>query len=254
MMTIGKGVLRRSGDAARDDEESEESEEDERARDDARHEDDERRTSGAEEAAYSSAPGAFGRRDSGESRPGSDGMEEDEDDGGQADGDDEGRRSGRERGFAAKMIGDLARRALTTGIGSVFMSEDALRGSLSELKLPKEAMSYVMGQADRTKKEIVAVIARETREFLARLEVDKALARALVGTTIEINTRIRVIPKGEGMTASVESSDARLAKTEPLADDGAGKGEEPAPTEGSAGARRRRVRRRRSSDGGGSET
>jgi hypothetical protein len=120
----------------------------------------------------------------------------------------------RERGFASKMIGDLARRALMTGIGAVFMSEDALRGSLSEMKLPKEAMHYVVGQADRTKREIVAAIARETREFLSKLEVDKVLARALVGTTIEIQTRIRVLPKGEGVAATVDSSETRLVKTE----------------------------------------
>lgn len=120
----------------------------------------------------------------------------------------------RERGFGTKMIGDLARRALMTGIGAVFMSEDALRGSLSEMKLPKEAMNYVVGQADRTKKEIVTAIARETREFLSKLEVDKVLARALVGTTIEIQTRIRVLPKGEGVGAAVETSETRLVKVD----------------------------------------
>jgi hypothetical protein len=101
-------------------------------------------------------------------------------------------------GFAAKMLGDLARRALTTGIGAVFLSEESLKNQLSEMKLPKEAMAYVVSQADRTKREIVSAIARETREFLSRLEVDKVLARALVGTTVEIQTRIRILPKDEG--------------------------------------------------------
>lgn len=111
----------------------------------------------------------------------------------------------KERGFASKMIGDLARRAITTGIGAVFMSEEALRGQLSDLKLPKEAMHAVAAQADKTKREIVAAIARETREFLSKLEVDKVLARALVGTTVEIQTRIRVLPKEDGgVTTAVE--------------------------------------------------
>lgn len=96
---------------------------------------------------------------------------------------------------SSRMLGDLARRALMTGIGAVFMSEETLKSSLGEMKLPKEAMGYVVAQADRTKKEIVAAIARETREFLSKLEVDKMLARALVGNTIEISTRIRVVPK-----------------------------------------------------------
>jgi hypothetical protein len=110
-------------------------------------------------------------------------------------------------GFAAKMIGDLARRALTTGIGAVFLSEESLRHQLSEMKLPKEAMNYVVQQADKTKREIVATIARETREFLSKLEMDKILARALLGTTVEIQTRIKILPKeGGGVTTEVEES------------------------------------------------
>jgi len=115
-------------------------------------------------------------------------------------------------GFATKMFGDLAKRALMTGIGAVFMSEESLRGQLSEMKLPKEAMQYVVHQADKTKKEIVTAIARETREFLSKLEVDKVLARALIGTTVEIQTRIRVLPKeGGGFETQVESNEMALA-------------------------------------------
>lgn len=113
-------------------------------------------------------------------------------------------------GFAAKVLGDLARRALTTGIGSVFLSEESLRSQLAEMKLPKEAMAYVVSQADRTKKDIVNAIARETREFLSRLEVDKVLARALVGTTVEIQTRIRILPKDDGIKPVVEESTTRV--------------------------------------------
>ncbi|MCC7072920.1 MAG: hypothetical protein IT383_16465 [Deltaproteobacteria bacterium] len=113
-------------------------------------------------------------------------------------------------GFAAKVLGDLARRALTTGIGAVFLSEESLRTQLAEMKLPKEAMAYVVSQADRTKREIVNAIARETREFLSRLEVDKVLARALVGTTVEIQTRIRILPKDDGVQPVVEESTTRV--------------------------------------------
>ena len=120
------------------------------------------------------------------------------------------------RGFASKVIGDLAKRALMTGIGAVFVSEETLRGQLSDMKLPKEAMHAVAAQADKTKREIVAAIARETREFLSKLEVDKVLARALVGTTVEIQTRIRVLPKeGGGVTTEVEHSDMAVVPTTP---------------------------------------
>jgi hypothetical protein len=83
------------------------------------------------------------------------------------------------------------------------------------MKLPKEAMGYLVGQADRTKKEIVEVVARETRSFLSRLEIEQMLARVLSGTTIEISTRIRILPKeGGGMSVAVEESKTSLQPTQ----------------------------------------
>jgi hypothetical protein len=124
--------------------------------------------------------------------------------------DDEPKEAG---SFAGKMIGDLARRALMTGIGAVFMSEDALRGTLNDLKLPKEAMHYVVGQADKTKRELVTTIARETRAFLGTIEIDKMIARALAGTTLEVSARIRVVPKPDGgLGFKVEGKETRLTR------------------------------------------
>jgi len=165
--------------------------------------------------------------------------------------DDEPAEEGSERGsFTTKVLGDFARKALMTGIGAVFMSEDSLRSQLSEMKLPKEAMGAVVNTADKTKKEIIDVVARETRAFLSALEVEKMVGRILVGTTIEISTRIRLLPKeGGGVGVSIDKNDAALIKT---AKDGVG---DPAPTsdgdsdddDDAAEARRpkRRPRRRR---------
>jgi hypothetical protein len=112
-----------------------------------------------------------------------------------------------ESGFAAKMIGDLARRALTSGIGAMFMSEEALRTSFGDMKLPKEAMGYLVAQADKTKRDIIDVVGRETGAFLSKLEIEKVVAKMLANTTFEIETRIRIIPRdGGGLGAEVEKS------------------------------------------------
>jgi hypothetical protein len=115
-----------------------------------------------------------------------------------ADADAADRDAAEGRGFSSKSIGDLARRALMSGIGAVFMSEETLRQQLSEMKLGKDAVGYVMGQADKTKREIIDVVARETRAFLSRLEVEKMVGRMLMGTTIEVQTRIRILPRDDG--------------------------------------------------------
>ena len=148
---------------------------------------------------------------------------------------------GKAPSFTAKLLGDLAKRALTTGIGAVFMSEETLRSQLSEMKLPKEAMGYVVSQADKTKRELVEVIARETRAFLSRLEVEAMIGRMLTGTTIEISTRIKILPKdGGGVGLSVDKNESSLVKTDPPAAEPAA----PATT----GEERRRRRRKKTND------
>jgi hypothetical protein len=155
--------------------------------------------------------------------------------------DDLDARSGDKGGFSTRVLGDLAKKALMTGIGAVFMSEDSLRSQLAEMKLPKEAMGAVINTADKTKKEIIDVVARETRAFLSRLEVEKMVSRMLVGTTIEINTRIRIVPKEDGhVGVSVLENDSRMVKSTPEAAADAS-----AASEGASDKPRRPRRRRR---------
>jgi len=162
--------------------------------------------------------------------------DDDDDDLEQAEGGSEG------RGFSSKSIGDLARKALMSGIGAVFMSEENLRQQLSEMKLGKDAVGYVVGQADKTKREIIDVVARETRAFLSRLEVEKMVGRMLMGTTIEVQTRIRILPNEQGgVGVAIDKNDATFVKTE--AASAAPTADATSPAE-----RPKRSRRRRSRD------
>jgi hypothetical protein len=121
-----------------------------------------------------------------------------------------------ERGFASKLWGDMAKRALMSGLGAVLTTEESLKSSLQDMKLPKEAMNYLVSQADRTKREIIEVVARETRTFLSHMEIEQMLGRALTGTTIEISTRIRILPKdGGGVRMAVDSSTAAVPSEAP---------------------------------------
>lgn len=105
-----------------------------------------------------------------------------------------------EGGFATRVIPDLFRRALMTGIGSVFMTEESIKNALSDLKMPKEAINYVVTQADRTKKELIATLARELRGFLNNLELDKLIKSSLEDTTLEIHTTITIKKGDDGQT------------------------------------------------------
>lgn len=100
--------------------------------------------------------------------------------------------------FGSRVIPDIVRRALMTGVGTVLLGQEGVRTALGDMKLPKEAMDYLMSQADRTKREVINSLARELRQFLDSLELQELIQRSLVGTTFEIHTTIRVVKNDEG--------------------------------------------------------
>jgi hypothetical protein len=72
------------------------------------------------------------------------------------------------------------------------MTEDSIRKTLADLKMPKEAVQYVVAQADKTKRELIGTLARELRSFLNDLELPALLKDSLVDTQFEIHTTIKV--------------------------------------------------------------
>jgi len=89
---------------------------------------------------------------------------------------------------------DVVRRTLVAGLGAVLLTEEGLRGALTDLKLPKEAIAYLAAQADRSKRELSTAIARELRSFLDGVDLSRVLRRVLAGMTLEFTTQVRFVP------------------------------------------------------------
>lgn len=113
---------------------------------------------------------------------------------------------------------DVVRKMLVAGVGTLFMTEEGVRSMLKELKLPKEALSYVVGQADKTKGEIVRVFAQELRNFLESAKVREDLIQMLQQLTFEVKAEIKVKPRAEGgalFEPDVRAKVERSKKTKP---------------------------------------
>lgn len=87
-------------------------------------------------------------------------------------------------------LSDWFKKTVLTGVGAVFMSEEGIRKTLSDLKMPKNMIAAIVAQAERTKTEMSGLIATEVRNFLQKIEVDQIIRKALKGQSIEINARI----------------------------------------------------------------
>jgi len=110
--------------------------------------------------------------------------------------DDGARDDDQRRGF----VSDFVRRMAWAGIGAVFMSEEGIRRLAGQLKLPKEALGFLLSQAEKTKDEIGRVVGDEVRKLLQSDRVRDELLKMIAGMTIEVRAEVKLVPdrvKGE---------------------------------------------------------
>src|SRR5499426_434954 len=94
-----------------------------------------------------------------------------------------------------RLVPELVKKTFAAGLGAVFSTEEGIR-KLARESLPDFA-GYIASSADGAKDKVFDVIARETREFLANLNVSEEIAKILTTLSFEIKTEIRFIPNSE---------------------------------------------------------
>lgn len=99
----------------------------------------------------------------------------------------------------------LFKRVTSTGEVGAAIGGEVLRSVVGELKLPREAVGYILSQADSTKKEVVRVAAKEFREFLETANVGDEVAKVLTRLSFEIKTEIRFVPNDSAFKPAVSS-------------------------------------------------
>jgi hypothetical protein len=110
------------------------------------------------------------------------------------------------RGRLESLLPHILRKTVTSGGGARQLTEDVVRGAIGDMKLPKEAVHYIIDLADNTKREVVRVAAREFREFLDSARFHEELGRILTQLSLEIKTEIRFVPNEDALKPRVSSS------------------------------------------------
>ena len=96
---------------------------------------------------------------------------------------------------------DMIRRAVVSGVQTVFHSEEGRRSLVSAL-MPRELLNTAMSAVDTTKCEAVAMIGREMQQFLGSLNVGEELTKILTSVSFELKTEVRFIPNEDGTLRS----------------------------------------------------
>ena len=97
------------------------------------------------------------------------------------------------------MIPEIIKRTFAAGVGAMSSTEEGLRSIAKQAKdvsLPGMA-GYLASSADGAKDKVLEVVARETREFLEKVNFGEELAKLLTTLSFEVKTEIRFIPNSE---------------------------------------------------------
>jgi hypothetical protein len=98
----------------------------------------------------------------------------------------------------AKGLQDALSKALLTGMGALFLTEEGARRLAREWKLPKELVGYLGAQASGAKEEVLRVFSEEVRRFFESEAVRREVTRALTSMVVEVKAEIRVRPDDQG--------------------------------------------------------
>ncbi|MHB8874068.1 MAG: hypothetical protein ACYC8T_10315 [Myxococcaceae bacterium] len=101
-------------------------------------------------------------------------------------------------------VPEFVKKMAIAGLGALFMTEEGIRNLAGQLKLPKEVLGFIVGQAEKTKDDVGRVLSEEIRRFLQSEKLRDEFLKLLSGMTVEIKAEVRLVPdkeKHEGAVA-----------------------------------------------------
>lgn len=108
---------------------------------------------------------------------------------------------------------DLLRRALGLGFAGLFSGEEFLRKTLGDT-VPREWVEFAMEQGERARRELAERVSNEVGKSLQAVDLHELAQRLLQGHTIEVNARIRFLPREESEADAGHAVRIRVAREE----------------------------------------
>jgi hypothetical protein len=126
----------------------------------------------------------------------------------------------REKGRIERLIPELVKRLVETGVERLVESPETVRQWANDLRLPKELLNATLSHVEDAKSEIYKVVVREVREFLERANLADEISRVLTGVTLEVKTQVRFVPNEakSGRLKPTAKANVTLTREVPEAD------------------------------------
>ena len=98
---------------------------------------------------------------------------------------------------AGGLIGEAAKKIFTAGVTAAFMTEESVRGYLSELKLPKEILNLIVQGASKSKEELTNRVGKEVISMIQKIDFVKEASRFAETHKFKITAEIEIQKKDE---------------------------------------------------------
>ena len=117
-------------------------------------------------------------------------------------------------------VADVVRKAVLTGVGALFLTEEGARKVAREWKLPKDLATYLVSQASGAKDEVLRVLGQELRRLLDSETFRKEILKSVENMTIEIHAEMRLKASDDGPAPPVKVKVKRRPRPGPGEDTG----------------------------------
>jgi biotin synthase-related radical SAM superfamily protein len=97
---------------------------------------------------------------------------------------------------AATGASELMKKVMTIGVGTLFLSEEGIRGLVGDFKLPTELIGVILEAANKTKKEFLQGLSQDViKQISERVDPMAFLTEFLSKNEVELKISIGVKPK-----------------------------------------------------------
>ncbi len=100
-----------------------------------------------------------------------------------------------EAGTGGPKVSETIRKLVTAGVSAAFMTEESIRGFVSELKLPKETLNLLLQGASKSKDELMNRVSREVIGIISKIDFVKEASRFVEEHKFKISAEIEVMRK-----------------------------------------------------------
>lgn len=94
-----------------------------------------------------------------------------------------------------RRLSEMMRELALSGLATYFMTEDAVKGYVKEMKLPKELVGVLLDGAGKKKDEMLGLMVKEFGKILAKVDVTTEVSKFLESHQITVQAKVGFEPK-----------------------------------------------------------